>query len=173
MQFQNRILFIIGALVLGAAVVAAVLSTRPYKPEETFLPTPSSTASVLPSPSYFPEGISDLIPVCSLTGTIEFLSSDGLFRHKDAFFRYDMVGDPHDLIVWRVSPEGEDITIGPNRFSALPLPKGQETLTLNFPASPQRKEYRLYASVQYPYFVNGQVEVLTKECSGSIRLIVL
>ena len=164
-----------GALVLGAVVVAAILSTRPYEPEAISSPTPSSPpaggGSLSPSPSYFPEDISKRIPECSLSGTIEFTGQ--VFRHRDAFFRYDKVDDPHDLIVWKVTPEGEDVSIGPNRFSTLTLPKGQETLTIGFSSPPQKKEYRFFASIQYPYFINDQVEILTKECSGSIRLVVL
>ncbi len=172
MRFQNYYIFlVIAVLLLGAGIVVMTRDDSSVPSDGSSSPTPSGTVSVSPSSTFFPDDISKRIPECMLAGTIEFTGQ--VFRHRDAFFRYDKVDDPHDLIVWKVSPEGEDVSIGPNRFSALPLPKGQETLTLNFSASPQKKEYNLFASVQYPYFVNGQVEILTKECSGSIRLIVL
>ncbi|MEK7125268.1 MAG: hypothetical protein AAB864_02685 [Patescibacteria group bacterium] len=172
MRFQNRIFFVIGALALVAVVVAAVRSTRPFGQAETPLPTLSVTASTVPTLTAFPEGISTLVPKCTLEGTIEYFVSQGIFRHQNAFFRYENVEDPHDFIFWYISPEGEDVSIGPNRFSGLSLPKGQETLTIGFPAPPQKKEYRLSASIQYPYFINGQVQVLTKACTGSIRLVI-
>lgn len=172
MQSRNRILFFAFlAILLGAGVIAVVRSGGSVPSESVSSPTPSGTASISPSPSYFPDDISKRVPECSLSGTIEFTGQ--VFRHRDAFFRYDKVDDPHDLIVWKVTPEGEDISIGPNRFSTLTLPKGQETLTVGFSAPPEKKEYRFSASIQYPYFVNGQVEILTKDCSGSIRLIIL
>lgn len=174
MRLKNHTISLaIAALLLGVGVLVFTQSRSPVPPRSVPTPSgpPAGGVSVSPSPSYFPEDISKRIPECTLTGTIEF--SGGVFRHRDAFFRYDKVDDPHDIIVWGITPKGEDISIGPNRFSQLSLPKGQETLTIGFSAPPQKKEYRLSASIQYPYFVNDQVEVLTKGCSGSIRLVVL
>lgn len=135
--------------------------------------TPTSSAGPSTSgPAGVPVGISTIKPECQLDGDVTFIAA-GTFKSDKPNFYYQKVMDSHDIVNWTISPKGEDISVGPNRFSSLPLPSGQEFITVAFNSGqPKYKEYELSASIDYPYVVNNEVKVLNKKCSGKVRVII-
>ena len=120
-------------------------------------------------PEGVPTGISNVRPECQLSGRIVFIA-DKLTRSDGASFVYQWVMDSHDTLNWSINP-AEDVRVGPNRFSAIPLPNGKETPTIAFnQGKPSLTTYKLSASIDYPYVVNNKVEVLNQKCTGTIEV---
>ena len=162
-------------------------------PQATPTPTPNLTKSPgltsvpVPMPTYGGGAFYDR-PVpwelilsdasCKLQGEIKFLASD-LYDNQNARLIYGGVDNPARNISWTVTPE-DDLSIGPNLFSRLPLPNGESLLSIVLPENPKSKKYELTAKVQYGRLIDknggfvaagGNVKVFEKQCEGKTTIV--
>src|SRR3989338_9917031 len=110
---------------------------------------------------------------CKLEGEIKFLGPD-LYSHQGALFTYTGVDNPARNILWTITPS-DDISVGPNLFSKMPLPNGESLLSIVLPENPKFKTYEFTAKIQYGRLVDdkgnfvtasGNVKVFEKQCDG-------
>lgn len=110
---------------------------------------------------------------CELKGEIKYLNSK-TYDNQDAMFIYRGVDNPGRNVIWTVSPK-DDILIGPNIFSNIPIPNGESLLGISLPKNPIAKRYELTAKIQYGrlvdekgdfVFAGGTVKNFEKQCKG-------
>ena len=130
-------------------------------------PTASDIITPQPSESQFPNIVNKYPPAeCSLAGSIEYLEPR-LYENRGANINYKNVDSNARHIIWSVSPK-DDLSVGPNLFSRLPLPDGSEDITASLPVNPIAKNYILTAQITYGVFVKGNQEIRTVSCVGQI-----
>ena len=146
-------------------------------PIQTPTPTSTMTPMLTPLPSNLsgfigPTGLREPAS-CSVGGRIEFRAPD-LYASHDVSFRYRNVDNDGRNVRWVVSP-ADNLAIGPNLFSGLPIPDGESFVTIRLPSVPKAKEYTLRAFVGYAELVKAKdgslnVEVKEARCTGSILI---
>jgi hypothetical protein len=147
---------------------------RFFHPTSTPVESPiSGTGELTPSPRETlptPSDITPLVPRCELKGEIIFYRGDNVYSQASGGFLYRDVGDPHSLVRWTITPK-EDVAIGPNMFSSLPLPDGEDTTTLLFANGlPEYDTYTIHASIDYPAWDGEKTIIRNVVCGGEIHL---
>jgi|SRR3989344_4681136 len=175
---KNNLIWI-AVLLIGVVLIGySFLKSKGEVAEN--LPTPSPSANPSVSPSKSP--IVSRIPLptgssqtpqgeasCQLQGEIKFLSSN-LYDNQDAKFIYKGIDHPGRNVFWTVTPQ-DNLSIGPNIFTKLPIPDGESLLGIVLPAQPKSKRYELTAKVQYGRLVDGAIKVFEKQCSGKATVV--
>ena len=123
----------------------------------------------------------DLLPQeasCTLIGEIKFLNSN-TYDNQDALFTYSGIDHPARNIHCTVTPE-DNVKIGPNIFTKIPIPNSQSLIGVTLPTDPKYKKYELHAIVDYGRLVDekgnivtvgGNVKVSQKQCDGKTTVI--
>ncbi len=115
---------------------------------------------------------------CELKGEIKFLNHN-TYDNQDALFTYKGVDHPGSLVFWTVTPQ-DDISIGPNIFSNIPIPNGDSLLGIVLPENPKSKQYEITATIQYRRQVDakgnfvtegGNIKTFQKQCVGKTTVI--
>lgn len=205
---KNNIIWLV-VLIAGITLIGAYLwtpntqrtsdvinSPEPsMSPEVSFSPTPSfspkPTISKVPVPLPSGDGrttfIDETVPwslllsdaSCELKGEIKFLNHN-TYNNQDAMFIYKGIDSPARNVFWTVTPQ-DDISVGPNIFSKIPIPDGESLLGIILPDNPQYKKYELTAKIQYGRQVDekgnfvtagGNIKVFEKQCTGKTTVII-
>jgi hypothetical protein len=158
-------------------------SNGPDPVKTTVLPTPVITPQTTPDltrTTYIDEKVPwELLPEtasCQLQGEIKFIEQT-IYDNQDAKFSYQGIDHPARLITWTVSPQDDPFTaIGPNIFSQMILPDGENLIGLVLPENPKYKRYELTAKINYGrivggvmqngFLVGGSVKLFEKQCEG-------
>ena len=168
-MITNKNTLIYAVLIIVAIIGVYVWTSRPaHSPEPSAEPTgspqavesPSATSLPVKSPSQTP--LTAAAPSCALKGEIKFVNGN-TYDNQDALFTYSGVDAPERNIFWTISPQ-DDIRVGPNIFTRLPLPGGTSLLGVFMPENPKYKRYELTARIQY-----GRAEdnkIFEKQCDG-------
>lgn len=107
---------------------------------------------------------------CQVSGEIDFVEKT-IFVSKKARLKWQNVDSEGRLILWKIEPEEENFSLGPNAFIGLEMPNGESGLTIRLPEEPQTSEYRLTASITYGVLDdNDSVIILEALCSGEIKV---
>jgi hypothetical protein len=139
-------------------------SSPSLSPSPTATPTIKNT--VVPSPS------TQKTATCQLEGSIIFLK-ENLYETKGAKIIYQNVDSPARLLFWKTNPDDGALRIGPNIFSGLPLPDGEQPVGMTLEKTPTAKTYILTASITYGMQkLTGTEEIKEANCSGSITVLV-
>ena len=110
---------------------------------------------------------------CELKGEIKFLDHN-TYDNQDALFVYKGIDHPGRNVFWTVTSQ-DDISVGPNIFSNIPIPNGESLLGVILPDSPKYKRYEIAAKIQYGRLVDtrgnfvtegGYVKLFEKQCDG-------
>ena len=133
-------------------------------PSETLEPSPTLFPSSPPKPNTTKTPLPVAVASCELKGEIKFLNGN-TYDNQDALFTYSGIDEPGRNIMWTVSPQ-DDIRVGPNLFTKLPVPNGESLLGVFLPEVPKYKRYELSAKVQYGQVVDNFVKVFEKQCDG-------
>src|SRR3989344_1104931 len=136
-------------------------------PEPSAVESPSATPLPIKSPSATP--FVGAVPSCALKGEIKFLNSN-TYDNQDALFTYSGIDDPARNIIWTVSPQ-DDIQVGPNIFTRIPIPNGESLLGVFLPENPKYKKCELTAKVQYGGLVDGISKIFEKQCDGKTTIV--
>ena len=164
---------VISVVLMGGVLVGVYLwvfggikpmSSVVNSPEPSQVESPSATSIPTKSPSATNIVIPVVSPLCQLKGEVKFLDIN-TYDNQDALFIYSGIDDPARNIMWTVYPQ-DDIRVGPNIFTKLPVPNGESLLGVFLPENPKYKRYELTAKVQYGKIVDGNVNVLEKQCDG-------
>lgn len=160
---------------------------------DIFSPSPSASVTVQPKPNIskvplpLPSGdgktifIDETVPwsllladaSCELKGEIKFLDGN-TYDNQDALFIYKGIDHPARNIFWTVTPQ-DKISVGPNIFSKIPIPNGENLLGVFLPQDPKYKKYEITAKIQYGRLIDdkgnfvtvgGYVKVFEKQCQG-------
>jgi hypothetical protein len=116
--------------------------------------------------------------LCQLQGEIKFLNHN-TYDNQDAKFIYSGIDHPARNISWIVTP-ADDISVGPNIFGKLVLPKGESLLGVTLPENPKYKTYELTAKIQYGRLIDkngnfvtvgGDIKVFEKQCTGKTTVV--
>lgn len=204
---KNNIIWLV-VLIAGVTLIGAYIwvpntqqtSNVDNSPEPSL--TPEVTLS--PSPSFSPKPKLTKVPVplpsgdgrttfvgetvpwslllgdasCELKGEIKFLNHN-TYDNQDAVFVYKGIDDPGRNIFWTVTPQ-DDISVGPNIFSNIPIPNGESLLGIVLPENPQYKKYELTAKIKYDRQVDekgnfvtegGNIKTLQKQCVGKTTIV--
>ena len=138
-------------------------------------PRATGTATPRPTPTPTPSGSPSLWEQlsgeasCELKGGIKYLTST-IYDNQDALFTYKGVDHPGRLINWTVTPD-DGLSIGPNLFTQLPLPDGENLIGVSLPENPKYKSYELTASITYGRLIDGSIKVFTKQCVGKTTVV--
>lgn len=169
---KNNIIWLVTLLIGVVLLGYSFIKNRGQDPAFVF-PTPTPSESVIPSvsPSKPPLVTKSpaIITSCELKGEIKFLASN-LYDNQDAKFIYKGIDQPGRNIFWTIIPQ-DDLTIGPNIFSKLPLPDGESLLGIVLPKEPKYKRYELTARIQYGQLIDGTLKVLEKPCTGKTTVV--
>jgi len=154
-------------------------------PVPTSTPTPRPNITRIPTPTPSGDGrttfIGETVPwsllladaSCELKGEIKFLNHN-TYDNQDAVFIYKGVDHPGRNIFWTVTPQ-DDISVGPNIFSNIPIPNGEHLLGVILPDNLKFKQYEITAKIQYGRQVDakgnfvtegGNVKLFEKQCDG-------
>lgn len=115
---------------------------------------------------------------CELKGEIKFLNSN-TYDNQDALFLYKGVDHPGRNVFWTVTPQ-DNISVGPNIFTKIPIPNGESLLGVVLPENPKYKKYELTVKIQYGRQVDGKgnfvteggnVKVFEKQCLGKTTVV--
>ncbi len=153
-------------------------------------PTPRPNITKVPVPLPTGDGrttfIDEVVPwsllladaSCELKGEIKFLNSN-TYNNQDALFIYKGIDHPARNIFWTVIPQ-DNIPVGPNIFSKIPIPDGESLLGVVLPENPKYKKYEITAKIQYGRQVDGKgnfvtaggnVKVFEKQCIGKTTVL--
>lgn len=156
----------------------------------TPLPSPKPNISKVPVPLPSGDGrttfIDETVPwpllladaSCELKGEIRFLDSN-TYDNQDALFVYKGIDHPARNIFWTVTPQ-DNVSVGPNIFSKIPIPNGENLLGVFLPQNPKYKKYEITAKIQYGRLVDakgnfvtvgGYVKVFEKQCQDKTVVI--
>ena len=155
-------------------------------PSITVQPKPSVSKAPLPTGDGRTTFIDETVPwsllladaSCELKGEIKFLNHN-TYDNQDALFIYKGIDHPARNIFWTVTPQ-DNISVGPNIFSKISIPDGENLLGVILPDSPKYKKYELTAKIQYGRQVNekgdfvvsgGNVKVFEKQCAGKTTVV--
>ena len=134
-------------------------------PEISPSPSPKLNVSKVPLPTGVgATPLAGAVASCQLKGEIKFLNGN-TYDNQDALFTYSGIDEPARNIMWTVSPQ-DDIRVGPNLFTKIPVPNGESLLGVFLPEVPKYKRYELTAKVQYGQVVDNFVKVFEKQCDG-------
>ncbi len=187
-MFNRNFITTIVALVIIAIGVMMFRNNNNPTPiaSNSISPTASSSVSVSPSPKQSGKVTVTKLPpttypipsslvnklhgpaTCSLAGTATFLQPN-IYDNGNAMFTYKGIDSSARLITWTITPN-DDIKVGPNLFSGVPLPDGSSRLGISLPEHPKAKHYVLTAKVNYGRVVNANVEVKEATCAGSVNV---
>ena len=175
-------------LVAGVSLVGLYLWTSDVNDGELTTPDVQGTSGVQTSPNItsspspklnvskvpLPTGTGKTLPAgagasCQLKGEIKFVNSN-TYDNQDALFTYSGIDEPGRNIMWTVSPQ-DDIQVGPNIFTRIPIPNGESLLGVFLPENPKYKRYELTAKIQYGRVVDGNVKVFEKQCDGKTTVV--
>lgn len=115
---------------------------------------------------------------CELKGEIKFLDGN-TYDNQDALFIYKGIDHPARNIFWTVTPQ-DNLSVGPNIFSKIPIPNGESLLGVFLPENPKYKKYEVTAKIQYGRLVDtkgnfvtvgGYVKVFEKQCVGKTTVV--
>src|SRR3989344_7597666 len=154
-------------------------------PSVSLIPTKTPNITKVPVPLPSGDGrttfIDETVPwsllladaSCELKGEIKFINSN-TYDNQNALLIYKGIDDPSRNIFWTVTPQ-DNISVGPNIFSKIPIPNGESLLGGILPTNPKYKKYELTARIRYGRLVdangnfvteNGYVKVMDKQCVG-------
>ena len=174
------IILVLGLLLVGFSFIknssSPIVSSSPAS-SATSSSEPLPTTSDSPLSSPFPSVSSqigatvpwNLLPklaACTLGGEIKYLNSN-TYDNQDALFTYNGIDHPGRNIHWDITPN-DDLKIGPNIFSKMPIPNGQSLIGVALPAIPKYKKYELHAIVDYGRLVDAKGNVVTTD--GNVKL---
>ncbi len=120
------------------------------------------------TPQIPPIIVSKNLPQCSIGGQIKYVKPN-IYLNEDNFLTYSNIRDSAQLIKWTVTPSDE-VRIGPNIFSHIPRPDGEELISATFYSPPEHGEYTITAKVTYFEVVNRIEEVSEIDCSGKTTI---
>lgn len=151
-------------------------------PTSSFKPTATSDDSRVPFEGFPDQSLVQEPPphtsitgpaTCSLSGgKITFLDQNTAI-HDNAIISYENVDHPGRLIFWTSSPNDKVFGIGPNIFSALELPNGQENVNVVIEKGGLNiKTHTLKASINYGVLAkDGSVIRVEKvDCDGTVTV---
>ncbi len=167
MKTQRIITLAVVAVVAAGVIIWLALPNR--GPEVTEgSPSPTPDASVSPSATFI--GLTGLTQPasCAVGGSITFMEPN-LSRSDDATVSWKNVDIKGRHIDWTVTPN-DGLAVGPNFFEALPIPNGSSAITVSLPASPKAKQYTLRAAVTYGQMIDGNAQVKSSPCAGSVTV---
>lgn len=170
---------------------SADLTSSPQATKSSFttptpLKLPIATKAPLPTGDGRTTFIDEAVPwslllgptSCRLQGEIKFLNHN-TYDNQDAQLIYSGVDHPARNIFWTVTPL-DDISVGPNLFSKIPLPNGENLLSISLPENPKYNKYELTAKIQYGRLVDdfgrfvvvgGNAKVFEKQCDGKTVIV--
>lgn len=158
-------------------------ASPPVSPEPTPAKSPSATKTPLPSGDGKTTFINEAVPwslllgeaSCQLKGEIKFLNAN-TYDNQDALFIYNGIDHPGRNVKWTLSPADNSFDLGPNIFSRIPIPNGQELLGVFPNGNPQTSRvYEVTATIEYGRLVDkdgkfvtvgGDVKIFNKKCDG-------
>jgi len=149
------------------------ISTPTPRPNITRTPTPSGNGQTSFIGETVPWSLLLSDASCELKGEIKFLNHNS-YDNQDTLFIYKGIDHPGRNIFWTVTPQ-DNISVGPNIFSNIPIPNGEHLLGIVLPDNPKSKRYEITAKVQYARQVDaqgnfvtagGNVKLFEKQCDG-------
>jgi len=136
-------------------------------------PTPTGESVVstpTPNMSPLPLAPADDFAKCSIGGKL-ICKEQHLAINEGAQITYTDIDSISRHIKWTIKTDsGEDIGIGPNLFASLPLPDGQENITVVFYDEPEHDNYTLTAKVTYGVQRGLNIHVEEVDCSGKTKV---
>jgi len=190
---KNTIIWLV-ILIVGGFIVGFYVWTSDIlrSPDVVVSPSLSVSPEILPSPSPTPRPSVTKVPVplpsgngqtsfigetvpwslllsdasCELKGEIKFLNHNS-YDNQDTLFIYKGIDHPGRNIFWTVTPQ-DNISVGPNIFSNIPIPNGEHLLGIVLPDNPKSKRYEITAKVQYARQVDAQGNFVT--AGGNVKL---
>lgn len=173
-----------------ASSISSITDVPSITPEAS--PSPSSRPNITKVPVSFPTGngktsfVGESVPwslllvdaSCELKGELKFLNHN-TYDNQDALFSYNGIDSPGRNILWTITPQ-DNISVGPNIFSNIPIPDGESLLGVSLPENPKSRTYDITAKIQYGRLVDtngkfvtagGTVKMFEKQCKGKTTIV--
>jgi len=178
----SRILFwvVIFSVAIVLIVLASIFRGPPQPAKTTPTPISSGNGVILTTitPTAYPKPNQSVVPnvlttnpaTCQLEGSINFIN-DNLYETKGAKIKYQNIDDSARLVYWKITPNEDVLSIGPNIFSGLKLPNGEREVGVYLKNKTLVKLLTLTASVTYGETdARGVEKIKISACSGSVKV---
>ncbi|MEK7583035.1 MAG: hypothetical protein AAB483_01360 [Patescibacteria group bacterium] len=167
------ILTVITSLIVAYALVSDVQQISDVK-----VPLPTSDGRTTFINETVPWSLLLSDASCELKGEVKFLNHT-TYDNQDALLVYSGIDHPGRNVFWTITPK-DTISVGPNLFSAMPIPNGESLLGISLPPRPKYKKYDVTARIQYERLVDedgkfvsekGVARSFEKQCEGKTTIV--